>query len=120
MTLRALVIDDDPAIVEEVVEALVSLGHEYETAGCMGSARVHLAGGGFDYVLLDLEIPVGTGSKFPRIENGKNLLREIRGSPATVRTPVIVMTGHGNKDPYQAVDVMRIGAVHYVTKPFGF
>jgi len=119
MTLRALVIDDDPAIVEEVVETLASLGHEFETAGCMESARAHIAVGGFDYVLLDLEIPVGTGSRFPRIQNGKHLLREIRSSPTTARTPVIVMTGYGNDGPYQAVDVLRIGAVHYVTKPFG-
>lgn len=119
MTVRALVIDDDPAIVEELVETLASLGHECETAGCMATARAALEGGRFDYILLDLEIPVGESGKFPRIDNGKNLLREIRNAPGTARTPVIVMTGYGNDGPYQAVEVLRLGAVHYVPKPFG-
>ena len=81
MTVCALVIDDDPAILQEVVEILASLGHECVTAACMTSARAQIELNRFDYVLLDLQIPVGSGSKFPRVENGKNLLRMIRESP---------------------------------------
>jgi len=119
MTLRALVIDDDPAIVEEVSEILASLGHECATAGCMTSADALIKQDRFDYVVLDLEIPVGAGSKFPRVDNGKNMLRKIRNLPGMRQIPIIIMTGHGNDGPYQAVEVLRLGAVHYLAKPFG-
>ncbi len=119
MTVRALVIDDDPAIVEEVSEILASLGHSCVSAACMESAIAQVELERFDYILLDLQIPVGSVSKFPRVENGKNLLRQIRERPGMRRTPIIIMTGYGNDGPYQAVELMRLGAVHYVPKPFG-
>jgi CheY-like chemotaxis protein len=115
MTFRALIIDDDPGIVEEVADIVESLGHISESAACMQSARQRLADDRYDYILLDLEIPVRAGRNIARIRNGINLLREIR---KTRSTPIIVMTGHGNDGPDQAVEAMRAGATDYIAKPF--
>jgi DNA-binding response OmpR family regulator len=117
MKYRALVIDDDKEIIRTVGDVLTSLNHAYDSAGDQESARKMLVAGKYDYILLDLEIPVRPG-RLCRIENGKNLIREIRKTPGIENLPVIVMTGHGNDSPDLAVSVMRTGADHYVKKPF--
>lgn len=117
MKLRALVIDDDAAIIREVEDILDSLDHVCESVGDQDSARKMLEGGKYAYVLLDLEIPVKAG-RIGRVQNGVNLLLQIRATPGMENVPVIVMTGHGNDRPDQAVDVLKKGAVDYVPKPF--
>lgn len=119
MTRRAIVVDDDPAIVQELVETIESMGHSCASAGCMETARLQLTAASFDYLLLDLEIPVGSKSKFPRFENGMNLLREIRNNARYGAMRVIVITGHWRDEPYAGSDVTRLGADGYVVKPFG-
>ena len=77
MTYHALVVDDNPAILEDVEDRLESLGHTCEVAETQVEARKLLAKGKFSYALLDLEIPVRYGS-LCRVDNGENLVREIR------------------------------------------
>ncbi len=115
MSSKVLIVDDDRGIVEEVADIVESLGHTSESAPCMQSARERLAAGRYDCILLDLEIPVRAGRNIARIRNGLNLLKEIRENHST---PVVVMTGHGNDGPDQAVEAMRAGAVDYIAKPF--
>lgn len=117
MTPKALVIDDDPAIIEAVGETLESLGHLYDHAECVVSARELIERGHYEYFLVDLEIPLRAGQGIPRIQNGENLLVEIVRRTERKR-PVIVMTSHGKDGPDLAVEVMKKGAVDYVTKPF--
>jgi len=117
MKPRALVIDDDPKILEIVCEILDSLNHDCDTAEDQESARNLLAGGTYTYLLLDLEIPVRP-KKLCRLQNGTNLLRQIRETPGMDALPVVVMTGHGNDSPDLAVSVWQTGADHYVKKPF--
>jgi CheY-like chemotaxis protein len=117
MKFKALVVDDDADIREAVADILASLGHEYDAAATQEDARKMLRAGKYDYVLLDLQIPVKKGG-YARIQNGINLLREIRQTPGMESTPVVVMTGHGKDSPELAVQVMKCGAVDYVTKPF--
>lgn len=116
MTIRALVVDDDEEIIRTVGDILDSLGHEYDAAGDQESARNLLAPDKYSYVLLDLEIPIRPG-RLCRIQNGKNLLNEIRRTSGMEDVPVIVMTGHGNDSYELAVSVMKDGAVDYVGKP---
>lgn len=118
MSHKALVIEDDQPIAEEVAAILSSLGHEHDLASDQESARKRIEAGGYDYVLLDLEIPIRQGRGFPRVQNGINLLDQIRASANMRHTPVIVMTCHGTDGPDLAVDVMRKGATNYVKKPF--
>lgn len=114
---RALIVEDDPRIRDTVVDVVESLGHEHDTASCQEAARRLLHGYAYAYALFDLEIPVKDGRSFPRIENGINLLREAIGQFGK-RTPVIVMTAHGNDGPHQGVDCIKMGAADYIPKPF--
>lgn len=114
---RALIVEDDPRIRDTVVDVVESLGHEHDTASCQEAARQLLNGHAYAYALFDLEIPVKDGRNFPRIENGINLLREAIGQFGK-RTPVIVMTAHGNDGPHQGVDCIKMGAADYIPKPF--
>lgn len=118
MSYHALVIDDDPAIIEDLKERLESLGHTCDTVNCQTKARELLQTKAYAYVLLDLEIPVRYGRP-ARIPNGQNLLEEIRQMKGLENLPVIVMTAHGLDGPDLAVEVMRDGhATDFVRKPF--
>jgi DNA-binding response OmpR family regulator len=117
MKPRALVIDDDTAIIREVEDILASLDHDCDSADDQDSARRLLGAGRYAYILLDLEIPVKPG-RLSRVQNGINLLVQIRETPGMETVPIIVMTGRGNDSPDLAVAVMKNGAVDYVKKPF--
>ena len=115
MTLRALVVDDDPQIVEVVSDIVASLGHACDTAGGQDEARHQLATTTYDYFVLDLEIPVRAERSIARLQNGLNLLGEL---VALRLGPVIVITGYGNNGPDQGVECLKLGAADYVAKPF--
>lgn len=118
MTFKALVVDDDPNVLEIVGDILKSLGHKYDMASCQEEARQLLAKNRYAYYLVDLELPVLAGRSFPRIQDGENLVREIVRQRGARREPVIIMTGHGTNGPQLAVRMMKLGANDYVTKPF--
>lgn len=115
MTLRALVIDDDPQIVEVISDIVASLGHTSDTATCQDETRQRLATTHYDYFVLDLEIPVRSERSVARLQNGLNLLGEL---VAARLGPVIVVTGYGNNGPDQGVECVKLGAADYVAKPF--
>lgn len=118
MKFHALVVDDNPDIIEDVKDRLESLGHTSDGVTCLQCAREHLAKNSYSYMLLDLEIPVRYGRP-SRIANGQNLLREVNARKGEDRIPVIVMTSHGHDSPDLAIDVMRgNGAMDYIKKPF--
>lgn len=115
MTLRALIIDDDPHIADVVSDIVTSLGHASDAVGCQDDARRKLATTTYDYFVLDLEIPVRAERSVPRLQNGLNLLSEL---VAARLGPVIVVTGFGNNGPDQGVECVKLGAADYVAKPF--
>ena len=103
--LRILVVDDDPSVRGACAEIAASLGFATEVADSVSAARLALALGSIDLVLLDLKLPGG---------GGLSLLDEIRAHhPQTV---VVVMTAFATVS--SAVEAMRIGAGDYLTKPF--
>jgi len=115
---RALVIDDDPEIIEIVADTLASLGHAFDPAASQEEAQSFLRAHSYSYVLLDLEIPARVRGGIPRIQNGENLLQQIRQEHDRQELPVIVITCHGTQSPDLAVEMMKKGATDYVTKPF--
>jgi len=117
MTVRALVIEDDPHIQDVVTDIVESLGHQLDVVGCQDEARQKLATNEYDYFLLDLEIPVKPDRSVARLQNGLNLLGELV-SLFGRQNPVIVMTAHGNDGPNQGVECLKNGAADYVPKPF--
>jgi DNA-binding NtrC family response regulator len=102
---RILLIDDEAI-------ALANLSHVFEKEGyqvtaCQDgeSGLAEMQKQEFDLVLTDL--------KMPGID-GMDVLRHIRET--TPEIPVIMITGHASLD--SAVDAMKAGAYHYISKPF--
>ncbi len=103
---RLLVVEDDPGIQESLVDYFKGRGEWIvHAAGDVAAARSALAGERFHMVLLDLRLPDG---------DGLDVLRELRKSGD--KTPVIVLTAHGEVD--QRVLGLKLGADDYVVKPF--
>ncbi len=102
---KLLVIDDDSELSALVKSALQSAGWQVELAFNYGDGLQLLNNFAFDMVLLDWDLPDGTGLK---------LCREYRESGGT--TPIIFMTGKSDIDSKLAG--LETGADDYITKPF--
>jgi two-component system response regulator FixJ len=99
------VIDDDADVRQ-------SLAFLLTTAGL--TVRVHESADAFLKVLAEVqEGCIVTDVRMPGID-GIELQRQL--AAASVRLPVIVMTGHG--DIALAVEAMKAGAVDFIEKPF--
>jgi two-component system OmpR family response regulator len=103
--MRILLIEDDPALHEVMTQSLQSLGHRVDGATSVAVAqhwwRVQL----FDAVLLDLNLPDGSGL---------TALREARSRGD--KTPVIVLTARNRTE--ERIAGLDAGADDYVGKPF--
>src|SRR6185436_15888779 len=102
---RILVVEDDRAIREGIVDALAFQGYAVVQAerGDVGIEKaLH---GGCDLVLLDLVLPGA---------DGLTVLREVRRARPTL--PVIILTARG--DESERVRGLKDGADDYVVKPF--
>jgi PAS domain S-box-containing protein len=103
---RLLVVDDDPALLRALPEALGLRLAEVavETANSGSAALELIRHREYDAVVSDI--------KMPGI-SGLDLLREIRRlSP---ETPTLLITGHGEHD--LAVQALRYGAYDFIQKP---
>jgi DNA-binding response OmpR family regulator len=104
---RALVVEDDPDIVELVDHYLQAEGFQVEAAGDGQLALQRLRGGRFDLVLLDLQLPG---------MDGLTLCAELRRDERTRALPVIMLTARA--DEADRVVGLEVGADDYVVKPF--
>jgi two-component system response regulator FixJ len=99
------IIDDDDAMRDSLVFLL-------DTAGI--AARAYDSAAAFlGEAPADQPACIVTDVRMPGI-TGTELLRRLKESGS--RTPVIVMTGHG--DIALAVEAMKLGAVDFIEKPF--
>ncbi|HLL22141.1 MAG TPA: sigma-54 dependent transcriptional regulator [Kofleriaceae bacterium] len=103
MSLRVLVVDDEPALRFALAEMLGDRGHDVLEAADGAQALAQLAD--VDVVVTDLAMP-GL--------DGIGLVREVRRRAPGV--PVIVLTARGSEK--SAVEAMKAGAEDYLTKPF--
>jgi DNA-binding response OmpR family regulator len=105
LSLRVLVVEDEPTLVLTLTDRLRAEGYEVAAAET-GEDGLRLArDGSFDIVLLDVALP-GKG--------GFDVLRDLRQQ--RVETPVLMLTARG-----QVVDRvlgLKLGADDYVPKPF--
>jgi len=97
-----LIVEDDRALGDGLCLALKDPALELTLCRTLSSARAALAERGFDLVLLDVNLPDGSGL---------DLLREIHGA-----APVILLTA--NDMETDIVAGLESGADDYVTKPF--
>lgn len=108
MSPRALIVEDYPPMAESLADMLDVLGHTCETAGDMKTARECLARTPFDYLILDMAIPVAS-DRLPDREVGRQLLAELRARPETALLPVLVITGEDQGDGEFIQSVLRTG-----------
>jgi DNA-binding response OmpR family regulator len=104
---RVLVVDDEPHIVEILMEFLAAQG--YEAVGTHGAADAfrQMEAALPNVLLLDISMP---------LVDGMTVLRRVRA--LYPRLPVIMVTA--NTDEELAKDTLRRGAFDYVVKPFDF
>ena len=102
---RILGVDDDLVMREALRDTLSAEGHEVHAVESAAQAFAELERQEWDLVLADLSLP--------RV-SGLELLDRIKRSWPS--TEVIVITGQGSIAT--AVDAIKRGAYHYLTKPF--
>jgi two-component system response regulator HydG len=102
---RILGVDDDLLMREALRDTLSVEGYEVQAVESAAQAMAELEKQEWDIVLADLSLP--------RV-SGLELLDRIKRSWPT--TEVIVITGQGSIAT--AVDAIKRGAYHYLTKPF--
>ncbi len=100
--VKALVVEDDPAVAEPLIQGLQRNGIEVEHVVYAG--EVLAASAGADVVILDLGLPDG---------EGLDVLRELRKH---ADIPVIIATARG--DETDRIIGLELGADDYVVKPF--
>lgn len=105
MSARILVVDDEATILKALVRYLTNEGYEVESASNGPEAIEKNKERHFDLMLTDLKLPT---------MNGIELIREAKS--VNPGLSCIVMTGFGSIA--SAVEAMRAGAFHYITKPF--
>lgn len=104
MENRVLIVDDDEAICRLFKRAMTEKGFQADTASSLTEARANFTHKEFDVVLLDMILPDG---------NGSDWIPDIREqAPECV---IVVITGYG--DVPDAVQAMKHGADHFLTKP---
>ena len=107
MTLRVLLIEDEPDIVLMVRLGLELHGYTVLEAGTGRAALDILAEETVDAILLDIRLP-GI--------NGWDVLRRIRENPPPGDPPVIMISAHSS--PSSEVRAVEMGCAAYITKPF--
>lgn len=103
--MRILVIEDEPTLRAQLVQAIASAGHTVEQAG--DGREGHYLGEvqDFDAVVLDLGLP---------LLDGLSVLRRWRASGRTM--PVLILTARSSWQ--EKVAGMDAGADDYLAKPF--
>lgn len=107
MSLSALVLDDSITVRTDLRGALFRAGFRVTACNSIASAKKALQGGSFDVVILDMQLPDGSGLE---------LLRAIRGAPGDAYVPILIVSS--------AVDVERrvrslgLSADDYFGKPY--
>jgi len=117
--IKALVVEDDLEIQEEIEDVLGLLGHDHDWAESQQEAHDLIERNHYDYVLADLEIPARPGRGFAKIEYGKKLIGQIQQIKGRGVIPVIVMTGHHKHGLNMVRELLGNGAMDFISKPFG-
>ena len=102
---QLLIVEDDQTLNEGLCKALRQEDRRIISCDCLKAARAQLALGIIDFVLLDINLPDGSGLE---------LLKEIKKQKASL--PVVLLTA--NDTDRDIVQGLETGADDYITKPF--
>jgi two-component system response regulator HydG len=102
---RVLVVEDDAAAADTLVEALRARGFEASSTNVARTALARLDADDFEVVLTDLRMPEMTGVELAQLTRAQHPL-----------VPVVVITAFGSIRV--AVDAIHHGAYDFLTKPY--
>src|SRR5436190_6919634 len=100
---RVLVVDDQLALAETLADGLIERGYDARAAD--SSTEAARGVGDFDVLVTDLRMPKLDGIQLLDVSKRLDATR-----------PVIIMTAYSAVD--SAIESIRRGAYHYLTKPF--
>jgi two-component system response regulator PilR (NtrC family) len=100
----ALLIDDEPDILELLSITLLRMGIDCHTAANVEQAKNHIDKHKYHLCLTDMRLPDGDGLELVDYLQQKQ-----------PDTPVAVITAHGNMQT--AIEAMKLGAFDFVSKP---
>jgi len=99
-----LVVDDDDVYRARMMQAFVERGFDVRGASTAESAALAAAQDSPELAVVDLRMPE---------RSGLDLIRDLKAiDPAT---QIVVLTGYGSIET--ALEAVRLGATHYLTKP---
>ena len=105
-TYRVLIVDDESSLRTTLFRSLDKKGYQVITASSVREAMMLApVENPIDIALIDLRLPDG---------DGLELMAKLKESHKNLLT--IMMTGFGTIE--SAVDAVRNGAFHFITKPF--
>ncbi|HEV7734780.1 MAG TPA: response regulator [Candidatus Binatia bacterium] len=99
-----LIVDDDEVLRTRLARAFRDRGWEVREAPDAATAEALATDDTPEQAVVDLRLPDGSGLE---------LVRRLKAIDAT--TAIVVLTGYGSIAT--ALDALRLGAVHYLTKP---
>ena len=103
--IRALVVDDEAAILRFLKPALEANNYELMSARTIAEATKRIAADTPDIVVLDLGLPDG---------DGKDVIRQVR---QWSEVPIIVLSARDREA--EKIEALDLGADDFVNKPFG-
>jgi two-component system KDP operon response regulator KdpE len=103
--IRALVVDDEAAILRFLKPALEANNYEMISTGTVLEATKRIAADAPDIVILDLGLPDG---------DGKDVIRQVR---SWSNVPIIVLSARDREA--EKIEAIDLGADDFVNKPFG-
>lgn len=105
MTEKILIVEDEPDMRQALARFLARLEYSVQTADCGEAGWRAIEETMFDLVISDMAM---------EDLSGLELLKRVRSTDATL--PFIIITGVGTIET--AVEAIKLGAFHYITKPF--
>ena len=107
MSLKILIIEDEPDIRKNLEYNLSREGYSVLTAASIAEAEKLIYSNNLSLILLDLMLPDGSGLE---------LCKKMKSDPDVQNLPIIILTA--KDDEVDKVVGFEIGADDYVTKPF--
>jgi CheY-like chemotaxis protein len=106
MTLRILLVEDNPENRDMLSRRLIRRGHQIASAMDGAEAVAHALAELPELILMDLSLPV---------MDGWEATRRIKADPSTASIPIIVLTAHAMAGDRERA--LAAGADDYDTKP---
>ena len=103
--MRVLLIEDDKSLGRAVRDHLVNQNNAVDWAENLEDAYAAVSTTRYDFILLDLRLPDGSGLDFLKNIRAKNLT-----------SPVVILTAHDQIS--ERIEGLNSGADDYIVKPF--